>query len=77
MNAAVVKFDTLTYSVGTAAENHYLGLVADRAFILVKMIGGVVVSRIVRTAYMNAFPRFLYAEADTGISDFFLGNLKK
>ena len=77
MNAAVVEFDTLTYSVGTAAENHYLGLVADRAFILVKMIGGVVVSRIIRTAYMNAFPRFLYAKADTGISDLFLCNLKK
>ena len=76
MNAAVVEFDALPYSVRAAAENHYLRSVAYRAFVLFKMIGGVVISRILCAAYMNALPRFLYAIAKTCVSDLLLGYFK-
>ena len=77
MNTAVIKFNTLTDSVRTAAEYHYLWLVAYRALIFVKVIGRVVVCGVFCTAYMNAFPSLLNSEADTCISYLFFGYFEK
>ena len=68
MNAAVVEFDTLTYSVRAAAEDHYLRSVAYRALVFIEVICRIVVCSVFCTAYVNALPCFLYAEADACVS---------
>ena len=74
MYTAIVKFDTLTDTVRTAAEDHDLILViADRTFVFA-VIGGVIVSIIFRSAYMNTFPRFFHALCDSRIADVFFRN---
>ena len=78
MNAAVIEFDTLSDSVRTAAENHDLRLVSiNGTLVLVKMICGVIVSSVFGSAYVNALPCFLDAEADTSVSYFFFCNFKE
>ena len=76
MYTAIVKFDTLTDTVWTAAEDHDLILViADRTFVFA-VIGGVIVSIIFRSAYMNTFPRFLHTLCDSRITDVFFRNFQ-
>ena len=75
MNAAVVEFDTLADTVRAAAENHNLLIVAAWALVF-NMVAGVVISRIFRSAYVNAFPAFHDIGRCSGISDIFFGNFQ-
>ena len=73
--AAVVEFDTLSDTVRTAAQNHDLRLVGIHRILVCCVIGGVVVSTVLGTAYMNTFPGFFYTERDTMFSDLSFRNL--
>ena len=73
MYAAVIEFDTLTDSVRTAAEDHYLLFaVIYRAFVL-DMIAGVIVCGILSRTYMNTFPAFHNAKLCSACPNCFLG----
>ena len=77
MYTAVIEFYALADPVGTAAENHDLGPgCADRVLIR-RVVGGVVVSAVLSTAYVNAFPRFLHTDGDTAAANGFLRNLEQ
>ena len=75
MYAAVVKFDALTNSVRTAAENHNL-LVARYRVLVLTVVGGVVVGAVLCSGYMYALPGLIYAKTDASVSDIILGNTK-
>ena len=73
MYAAIIEFDTLTDSVRTAAEDHYLLFaVVYRAFVL-DMIAGVIVCGILSRTYMNTFPAFHNAKLCSACPNCFLG----
>ena len=76
MYAAVVELDTLSDTVRAAAENHDLLVFAAGALIL-NVVAGVVVCRILCSAYMNALPAFLDSGLCPGVSDLLFGNLQK
>ena len=58
MYTAVVKFDTLTDTVWSAAQNHnFLFLIAYRTFIFY-MVSGIIVSTVFCSAYMYTFQCF-------------------
>ena len=76
MYAAVVKFDTLSDSVRTSAEDHDLRLVFFHRIVVRCIICRVVISTVLRTAYVYAVPCFLDAELDALISDIILRNLE-
>ena len=76
MYAAVVKLDTLTDSVRAAAENHNLWLIFIYRIAVRCIVCGVVVSTVLCSAYVYAFPCLSNSELDSFISDIFLRNLK-
>ena len=76
MYAAVVKFDTLSDSVWTAAEDHNLRFVCGYRVFVRCVVGGVIVSAVLCAAYVDTFPGFLHTERDTVIADIFFRNLQ-
>ena len=76
MNTAVVKFDTLTDTVGTAAKDHDLRFVLGYRILIFCVVGGVIVSTVFCTAYMNAFPGFRKTKAQTFAADRILRHFK-
>ena len=76
MYAAVVKFDTLSDSVRTAAEDHDLVLIVTCFALILDMIRRIVISTAFGSAYVNTFPCLFDAVADTCIADFFFGHFQ-
>ena len=73
MYAAVVKLNTLTDTVRTAAKNHDLLVVAARTLIL-DMVAGEVVCGIRCATYVYALPAFYDTLFGSCIADLFLSN---
>lgn len=76
MYATVVKLDTLTDSVRTSAEDHNLWLVLIYRIAVRCIVCGVVVSTVLCSTYVYAFPCLSNSELDSLISDVLLRNLK-
>ena len=76
MNTAVVKFDTLTDTVGTAAKDHDLRFVLGYRILILCVVGGIIVSAVFCTAYMNAFPGFRKTKAQSFAANLILGHFK-
>ena len=68
VNTAVVKFDTLTDTVRTAAQNHDLFLIITGFCMIRRIVSGVVISAVFGTAYMHAFPCFFHAIGNSGFT---------
>ena len=77
MNAAVVKLNTLSDSVGASAQNHNLRLFRADRILIRCVVGGIVVGIVLGSADMNALPCFLYAQLNPAIADGILGNCKQ
>src|SRR5699024_617084 len=77
MHAAVVKLDTLSDAVRTAAQNHDLRLIGAHRIFIRGVVGGVVVSAVRRSAHMYALPGFGDAESESAGTDCGFGNLQK
>ena len=76
MYTAVVKFDTLSDTVWTAAKDHDLRFICIYRILIFSVVSRVVVSAVFGTTYVYAFPCFCHAELDSLISDVLLRNLK-
>ena len=76
MNTAVVKFNTLANAVRTAAQNHDLTIVRRRGIIR-RIVGWIVVSAVLRTAYVNAFPSFGNTKAQAVSTNVIFRNIKQ
>ena len=76
MYAAVVKFDTLSDSVRTAAEDHDLVLIVTCFALILDMIRRIVISIVFGSAYVNTFPGLLNAKFDSLIADVLFRNRK-
>ena len=69
MHAAVVKLNSLSDSVGAAAEDHNLWFFsADGVFIL-RVVCGIVVGAVFGAAYVHAFPGLFYADLNPAVPD--------
>ncbi len=74
MDTAVIKLDALSNPVGSAAQDHHFRPVRiHRAFIF-HMIAGIIVSAVLCTAHMNAFPGLHDPVCRPPVSDGFLGH---
>ena len=69
MDAAVVELDTLADAVGTAAQDHDLGLVGADGVLVLADIGRIVVGAVLGSADMDAFPVLGAAEGLAGVAD--------
>ena len=68
MYTAIVEFNTLPDPVGASAQDHDLWFIrADRIFVFT-VVGGIVISVILRAADMNAFPCFLHTQGNSLLS---------
>ena len=76
MNTAVVKLDALTDSIRTATQDHDLLPVGYRILIL-RIIGGIIVSAVLCSADMNAFPCFFHTKSNPFFPDILLRNLQQ
>ena len=75
MDATVIKFDPLTYSVRTAAENHNLLFRTDNVFID-SVISRVPITRIVNAANLNFIPRLFDANRKSALTNNRFRNIK-
>ena len=73
MDAAVVELNTLADPVGTAAQDHDLGLVRADFIGVCRVISGVIISAVLCTGNMHAVPCFLNADADPSAADLIFG----
>ena len=61
MHTTIIKLNTLSNTVRTSAQNHNLRLIgADRVAVR-RIVSGIIISAVWRTAYMYALPGFLHA----------------
>ena len=77
MYTAVIELDALPDPVGTAAQYHNLLLFLIHRVLIRRVVGGIIVGAVLRTADMHALPCLLHAECKTAVSDIRLGNLQK
>ena len=77
MNTAIVELDSLSDTVGTAAQDHDLGLVLIHRVLIRRIISGVEISAVLRAADMHALPGFLHAQRKAALSYGRLRDLQK
>ncbi len=77
MYAAVVKLDALPDPVGTAAQYHNLLFFLIHRVLIRRVVGGIIVGAVLRSADMHALPCLLHAKRKAAVSDIRLGNLQK
>ena len=77
MHAAVVKLNTLTDPVGTAAQDHDLRFFVRNRVFVGCIISGIVICAVLGTAYVNTFPGLFHSQADPFIADLFLRDLQQ
>ena len=76
MDAAVIKLNSLPDPVGAAAQDHNLGPVRIDSAVIRRIVGRIIVSIVLCSAYMNTLPRLCYAYGNTALTDIRLGNLQ-
>ena len=76
MDTAIVELNTLADTVGAAAQNHDLLLVVSCGALILNMIAGVVVSGILGTADVYAFPAFHNAVGGALAADILFRNIQ-
>ena len=77
MYTAVVKLDTLTDSVWSAAKDHNLRFILGYRIPVPCIVSRVIISTILCTADMNAFPGLFNPQADSVIADLILRDLQQ
>ena len=77
MYTAIVELDTLTDTVRTAAQDHYLGLVGGNGVLVLPIVGGIIICAVLGAAYVNTLPVFFYAKRNTLLANLILGNLQQ
>ncbi len=75
MDATIIKFNALTYTVRTAAKHQHLAPFA-RSHLVRRVIGRIVVGGIFDAAYRNGRPSFHHAEHYAFFPDGLLGKLQ-
>ena len=77
VNTAVVKFNTLSDPVRTAAQDHDFSSAGYRGFIL-PVVGGVIVcGRFFYTAYRNCIPALVHAQGFSSLEQLPFVNIQK
>ena len=76
MYTAIVKFNTLTDTVRTAAKDHDLVLIVTYRTFILAMIRRVIVSIVFCSAYMYTFPCFFHTFGDSCVTDIFFRNFQ-
>ncbi len=76
MYTAVIELNSLTDSVGAAAEDHDLRAVSVNRVLISGIVSRVVVSIILCPAHVYAFPGFLCAQLNPAVSDVLLRDVK-
>ena len=77
VDAAVVELNALSDTVRAAAQDHdLLAVGVDRALIR-RVVGGIIVSAVLRSAHMDALPGLRHADGLSGIPDLILRYFQK
>ena len=76
MDTAVIKFDTLADSVRAAAQDHNLLFVCVYRIFIRCVVGGVIISVVFRTAYVNPFPSLFHTQFDAMAADILFRDLQ-
>ena len=76
MYTAIIKLNSLSDAVRSAAEDHDLRLVIIYRILIFGIVGGVVICAVLGTAYMNALPCLFHAETDSLVPDVFFRNFQ-
>ncbi len=76
MHTAVIKFDPLADSIGTAAQDHDLAVVGDR-YQVFGIVGGKVIGRIFHPTDRHRLPGFGGTQGDTTGADIFFREIEQ
>ena len=77
MDAAIIKFDSLSDAVGAPSQNHHLGLVSAHGVFILSVVGGVIIGAVRRSADMNPLPDLFRSQSLTPLAHLLLGDAQQ
>ncbi len=68
MNTTIIKFNSLADTVRSAAKNHNFRFSVPNLILIRRIVGRIIVSTVLCSAYMDALPGFFYPKLQTAIA---------